>query len=133
MPACSTFPVFPNKRPPGIFIFGKKEWRARGEEALFYPWPIQAALAEMSPNQKICGTLLWSQGLGSGSVGGWREALVGVGLTWGTFPKAHGVAGPPLESRLQGLVGLPLGCGEARILCIHLHRQEGAGEVVASD
>lgn len=58
---------------------------------------------------------------------------MGAGLTWGTLPKAHGVAGPPLESRLQGLVSIPLGCREARVLCVHLHKQEGAGEAVAPD
>lgn len=67
-----------------------------------------------------------SQRLDSGSVGGgWRKVLAGAELTWGTLPEAHGVAGPPLESRLQGLVSLPSGSREARVLCVHLHRQKG--------
>lgn len=51
--------------------------------------------------------------------------LVGAGLTWGALPEAHGVAGPPLESRLQGLVSLPSGSREARVLCVHLCRWKG--------
>lgn len=44
---------------------------------------------------------------------GWVLALlVGGRLTCGTLPKVHGVAGPPLESRFQGLVSVSPGCRE---------------------
>lgn len=126
MPACSTFPVFPNTRPWGNVIFGGEGRRARGEASWFYPRSIRAASSlGCAPAKRSTGALVWSQRPGSGSVGERREVLVGAGLTWGTLPEAHGVAGRPLESGLQGLVSLPPGCREARVLCAHLHRQRG--------
>lgn len=115
MPACSTFPVFPNTRPRGNVIFREEVKRARAEVSCFYTLGPYGQLLSWdgAPAKRCVETLAWFQGLGSSSVRGWREVLAGAGLTWGTLPKAHGVAGSPLESRLQGLVSLPPGCREA--------------------
>lgn len=44
MPACSTFPVFPNTRPQGNVIFGGQVRRVRGQVSCFYAWPIRAGI-----------------------------------------------------------------------------------------
>lgn len=119
MPAGSMFPVFPNTR-PGVAMSslkgGKGQERGGGQ-------------GERRPGSTpgSCGQLLAgvcsSTKAGEGSRGltgrapalleDGGELLAGDGLTCGTLPEVHGVAGSPLESRLQGLVSLPVGCREA--------------------
>lgn len=68
-------------------------------------------------------------GWGSAHESQWPCSAVwdgGDGLTCGTLPTVGGIAGSPLESRLQGLVRLSTGQGEAGVLCVHLHGQAGA-------
>lgn len=126
MPACSTFPVFANTRPWGqCHLWGRGE-EGTGRGILVLPLVHSGSLfAGMCPSSKVRrGPSVVSEA-GLGSVGAWREVLAGAGLTWGTLPEAHGVAGRPLESRLQGLVSVPPGRREARALCAHLRGQRG--------
>lgn len=85
MPACSTFPVFPNTRPWGNVIFGGEGRRAWGEAPWFYPWSTQAASSlGCAPAQRGAGALVWSEA-GLGSVGAWRGAS-GCWAHLGDFP-----------------------------------------------
>lgn len=81
--------------------------RARGEASGSTPGPCWQPLS-----WDVCAQAKTLGGHLTGSQGRTPALLVGEKLTCGTLPEVHGVTGPSLESRLQGLVSLPPGCRE---------------------